>query len=178
MKYLIISDIHGSSKYLKMVLDKVKDFDKLIILGDILYHGPRNNLPDMYNPREVIEILNNIKDKVIAVRGNCDANVDLMVLDFQINDQLSIKLNNKRFFLTHGDLYNKENLPLKLGKYTLVYGHFHKNEVTSINKVKCINVGSLSLPKDNHNSYSIFENDIFISYDLVNDEVIFKEVID
>ena len=113
MKYLIISDIHGSSKYLKLVLDKVKNFDNLIILGDILYHGPRNNLPDEYNPKEVIKILNSISDKIIAVRGNCDAKVDLMVLDFEIEDHLFIKLNDKKFFLTHGDIYNKGNLPNK-----------------------------------------------------------------
>lgn len=174
MKYLIISDIHGDSGYLKQVLSKV-EFDKLIILGDILYHGPRNNLPSEYNPKEVIEILNNLKEKIIAVRGNCDANVDLMVLDFKINDHLNITLNNKKFFLTHGDVFSKDKLPFKLGKYTMLYGHFHKNEVNHINKVTAINVGSLSIPKDNHHTYVVLEDGIIESYDLFTNDVIFKE---
>lgn len=177
MKYLIISDIHGDSGYLKQVLSKV-EFDKLILLGDILYHGPRNNLPNEYNPKEVVEILNKLKEKLIVVRGNCDANVDLMVLDFQIKNHLSITLNDKKFFLTHGDVYNKDKLPFKLGKYTMLYGHFHKNEVNNVARVKAINVGSLSIPKDNHHSYSIFVDNIFTSYDLLTDEVLLKEIID
>ena len=176
MKYLIISDIHGDSERLKNVLAKVS-FDKLIILGDILYHGPRNDLPSGHNPKEVVSVLNEIKEKVIAVRGNCDANVDLMVLDFKINNHLSVTLNDTKFFLTHGDVYNKDNLPFKLGKYVMLYGHFHKNEVNNINKVKVINVGSLSIPKDNHYSYSVFEDNTFTSYDLLTDEVILKEVL-
>ena len=112
MKYLIISDIHGSSEYLEMVFSKVKDYDKLIILGDILYHGPRNNLPNGYNPKKVIEILNNIKDKVIAVRGNCDAKIDLDVLEFEISDHKWIQLNENKILLTHGDVYDKNNLSL------------------------------------------------------------------
>ena len=176
MKYLIISDIHGDSEYLKLVLSKVF-FDKLIILGDILYHGPRNDLPNGYNPKEVVEILNKLKEKIIAIRGNCDANVDLMVLEFKIHNHKSIKLNNKKFFLTHGDIYNRDNLPFKIGKYTILYGHFHKNEITKINNTRCINVGSLSIPKDNHHSYSILEDSTFSSYDLINDELILKEII-
>ena len=177
MKYLILTDILGDSANLKKVLRDVS-FDKLIILGDILYHGPRNNLPSGYNPSEVIKILNNLKDKIIAVRGNCDANVDLMLLEFSIQDHLYIKLNNKRFFLTHGDVYNKANAPSKIGKYTMVYGHFHKNEVSIVNnKTKAINVGSLSLPKDNYYSYSILEENTFTSYDLIKNQVILQEII-
>ena len=98
MKYLILTDIHGSSKYLDLVLNKVNDFDWLIILGDILYHGPRNDLPNEYNPKKVIEILNNLKEKIIAVRGNCDAEVDLMVLDFLIEQNKWIYIENNKFF--------------------------------------------------------------------------------
>ena len=119
MKYLVISDIHGSSEFLKSVLEKVKDYDKLIILGDILYHGPRNNLPIGHNPKEVVEILNGLKDKIIAVRGNCDANVDLMVLDFEIKDKLWIKIGSRRVFLSHGDVYSKNKLPNKFSSYTM-----------------------------------------------------------
>ena len=173
MKYLVISDIHGSSKYLKMVLEKCNDYDYLVILGDILYHGPRNNLPDEYNPKEVISILNSLKNKIIAVRGNCDARVDLMVLDFLIEDHKWLKINNKKVFLTHGDEFNKDKVVTKLFKYTMFYGHFHKNEVTEINnKVVTINVGSLSIPKDNHYSYGIIENDNYSAYDLITNEKI------
>lgn len=177
MKYLVISDIHGSSKYLKMVLEKVNDFDKLIILGDILYHGPRNNLPDGYNPKEVIDILNSLKDKIIAVRGNCDANVDLMVLDFEIIDNRWIEIDNNKVFLTHGDVYNKNNLVGLNEKYIMLYGHYHKNEVINIETVKTINLGSLSIPKDNHHSYAIIENDKYVSYDLLNQQIINAEII-
>ena len=166
MKYLVISDIHGSSKYLEEVLNRVNDYDKLIVLGDILYHGPRNNLPDGYDPKKVIEILNNLKDKIICVRGNCDANVDLMVLDFDIKDKLWLKVNNKRVFLSHGDVYNKDNLPTKFGSYTMLYGHYHVNKVNQIGKVRCVNIGSISLPKDGYHSYTLIENNKISSYDL------------
>jgi hypothetical protein len=173
MKYLIISDIHGSSKYLKMVLDKHQDFDKLIILGDILYHGPRNNLPEGYNPKEVIEILNGLSEKIIAVRGNCDAKVDLMVLKFAIEDGRWIKIDKHRVFLTHGDEFNSDRVPTKMFKYVMLYGHFHKNVITKISdKITSINIGSLAIPKDNHFSYAIIEDNKLTSYDLIDDSEI------
>ena len=89
MKYLVVSDIHGSSESCNNFIDKFNQFkaDKIIILGDILYHGPRNDLPDFYNPKKVISMLNPLADKIIAVRGNCDAEVDQMVLDFKIHEK-------------------------------------------------------------------------------------------
>ena len=97
MKYLIVSDIHGSTLNLKNVL-KNESFDKLLLLGDILPHGPRNDLPLSYNPKEVISILNPLKDKIICVRGNCDAEVDDMVLDFPILSLACILYNNKHIY--------------------------------------------------------------------------------
>ena len=94
MKYLIITDIHGSSINLKKVLEK-ESFDKLLLLGDILPHGPRNDLPNGYAPKEVMNILNNLKNKIICVRGNCDAEVDDMVLEFPIMSIACIEYNNK-----------------------------------------------------------------------------------
>ena len=173
MKYLVISDIHGSSSYLKKVLLKVNDFDKLIILGDILYHGPRNNLPQGYNPKEVVNILNSIKDKIIAIRGNCDAKVDLMVLEFPISDHKWIDYNGIKILLTHGDEYSKHNLCLQKDKYVMIYGHYHINEIVNLEHVLCINLGSLSLPKDNMYSYGIISDDRFTSYNLENDDVIY-----
>ena len=100
MKYFIASDIHGSYKFCKMMVEKFKESnaDKLILLGDILYHGPRNSLPQEYNPKKVIELLNNISEKIICVRGNCDAEVDQMVLDFPIMCENSSILIDNKFF--------------------------------------------------------------------------------
>ena len=128
MKLFIISDIHGSLYYLKKVMEifEKENYDKLVILGDELYHGPRNPLPKDYSPKEVIEILNKYKDKIIAVRGNCDSEVDQMVLSYPImSDYSMIYLGNKRVFLTHGHIYNIDNpLPMSEGDI-LLYGHFH-----------------------------------------------------
>ena len=105
MKLLIVSDIHGSLYYtqkINILYNKFKP-DKIIILGDILYHGPRNKFPTNYNPQEVIAILNNLKDKIIAIRGNCDAEVDQMVLDFDISaDYKILQVDNYNFILSHG----------------------------------------------------------------------------
>ena len=174
MKYLILTDIHGSSKYLKLVLNKVNDFDKIIILGDILYHGPRNNLPDEYNPSEVVSILNELKDQIIAIRGNCDAEVDLMVLDFLIEENKWIDINGNKLFLTHGHKYNKQNIVEYDKKYYMICGHYHINEFVKANQVACINLGSLSIPKDGHHSYGILDNGLYKSYDLFSDTTIIE----
>ena len=170
MKYLVLTDIHGSSKYLKQVLNKVNVYDKLIILGDILYHGPRNDLPNEYNPKEVITILNENKEKIIAVRGNCDADVDLMVLDFKIENHLWMNIDGVKFLITHGHIYNKSNVSLDRQDYYMLYGHYHVNEVNVYGNITCINLGSLSIPKDGHYSYAIIEDGVYRSYDLFSEE--------
>lgn len=155
MKYLIISDIHGSSYYLKMILNK-ESFDYLILLGDILPHGPRNDLPYGYNPKEVISILNPIASKIIAVRGNCDAYVDDMVLDFELSDSSSLLYNNKMIFMTHGHnhkAFTKQNC-------VIFCGHTHISEIRYVDSNLVINPGSCSIPKDSHKSYAILENNI------------------
>ena len=174
MKYLILTDIHGDSGYLKEVLNKVNGFDKLIILGDILYHGPRNSLPNKYNPREVIDILNDIKDKIIAVRGNCDADVDLMVLNFEIEQEKYIDIDGIKLFLSHGHNYNKNNLIDTSEKCYMIYGHYHINEVIKFDNITCINLGSLSIPKDNFHTYALIENGVYKAYNLFDDEVILE----
>ena len=167
MKALIISDIHGSSYYLKKVLDNECYFDKLIILGDILYHGPRNDLPYGYNPKEVIKILNNLKTKIIAVKGNCEAYVDQMVLDFPICESSFVSMNNLDLFLTHGHLINEEH-PISLPYKTIVlYGHTHIHKISEVNDNTYLNPGSISLAKgDKINSYAILENNKITIYDL------------
>lgn len=175
MKYLVISDIHGSNFYLNKLLEKDINYDKLIILGDILYHGPRNDLPLEYNPKEIIKTLNNLKDKIIAIRGNCDAEVDLMVLDFEINNFKWLKINDKLLYLTHGHKHNKDFLPCKRRKYTMLHGHTHVNSVNQASdKVKVINIGSLSIPKDDYHTYAVIEDNNLSVFNLLNDEILYN----
>ena len=128
MKYLIISDIHGSSSALKKALDYYKPLncDKIIILGDILYHGPRNPLPEGYNPKKTFELLNEWKDKIIAIRGNCDAEVDQWVLDFpMMSDYSVIYEDGREIYLTHGHHANPQNIPPLDSNAIFLYGHTH-----------------------------------------------------
>lgn len=164
MKYLIISDIHGSYKYLEDVLNK-ESFDKLILLGDILPHGPRNDLPVNYNPKKVMSILNQIKDKIICVRGNCDAYVDQMVLEFPILD-LGLVVDEQRcFYLTHGHIFNPNNL-LPVNNSVVLYGHTHISKIEKIGNNFYINPGSISIPKDGYHSYAILEKGILVIKDI------------
>ena len=108
MKYLIVSDIHGSIDSANIIKEKFLTLkcDKILLLGDILYHGPRNDLPANYAPKQVINVLNSLKDYIIAVRGNCDAEVDQMVLDFKINEDYYFEYNSYTIYLTHGHHVN------------------------------------------------------------------------
>ncbi|MBC2856793.1 phosphodiesterase [Cetobacterium sp. 2A] len=165
MKIVVISDIHGSVHYLNKAL---KAFEKeqgdiLLILGDELYHGPRNPLPKDYDPKEVAKCLNKLKDKIIAVRGNCDSEVDQMMLEYPImGDYSTIFWKKKRIFATHGHIYNKENLPPISNGDILIYGHTHIPLAEIKENVYILNPGSISLPKENNkNSYGVFENNSF-----------------
>lgn len=168
MKYIIASDIHGSYYYASKLIEAFnkEEADKLILLGDILYHGPRNDLPKEYNPKLVIPLLNNYKDKIIAVRGNCDAEVDQMVLEFPIMDDYKIiKINNKTFFLTHGHIYNKDKMPNE-NIDVFVNGHTHVPVCENANDVLFLNPGSVSIPKnDSHHGYIVIEKDNIIFKD-------------
>ncbi|MBC2851211.1 phosphodiesterase [Cetobacterium sp. 8H] len=165
MKIFVISDIHGSSYFLKKSLEafKVENADYILILGDELYHGPRNPLPEEYNPKEVAEVLNSYKEKIVAVRGNCDSEVDQMLLEYPImGDYTTLFLNKKRIFATHGHIFNKEKLPNLSKGDILIYGHTHIPLTEEKEGIFILNPGSISLPKDgNENSYGIFENDNF-----------------
>lgn len=170
MKLFIISDIHGSLYYLKKVMEIFErgNYDKLVILGDELYHGPRNPLPRDYSPKDVIEILNQYRDKIIAVRGNCDSEVDQMVLNYPLmSDYSMIYLGKRRVFLTHGHLYNIDNpLPMSQGDI-LLYGHFHIPMIEKREGIYFLNPGSISLPKNNSkNSFAILEENRFTIKDL------------
>lgn len=148
MKFVIASDIHGSATWCRKLLDAFnkESADKLLLLGDILYHGPRNPLPDGYAPMEVAEMLNGIKDKIICVRGNCDSEVDQMVLDFNVSSDYAEVFDKKRLVLSHG---HRAVPPLTCNDVYLT-GHTH----VPLNAVEGdgylhLNPGSVSLPKEN-----------------------------
>lgn len=170
MKFLIASDIHGSAYFCKKLLrayDK-ENADRLILLGDILYHGPRNDLPRDYAPKEVIAMLNERKSDILAVRGNCDTEVDQMVLEFPIlADYAIIPIGNNMIFATHGHNHNCEKLPpLKAGDI-LLHGHTHVSKCESLSEFVYMNPGSVSIPKENSpNGYMTLENNHFEWKDL------------
>ncbi len=152
MKYLIASDIHGSSVYCEKLLECFlkEGSDKLILLGDILYHGPRNDLPLGYEPKKVIAMLNEIKDKIFCVRGNCDTEVDQMVLDFPLlSDYALLECMGKTVFLTHGHIYNENNLPPLSKGDIMINGHTHVPICKTYEKYVHMNPGSVSIPKEN-----------------------------
>lgn len=178
MKLFFISDIHGSVYYLSKAMERFEKekADHIIILGDHLYHGARNPLPKDYNPKGVIEILNNVANKIIAVRGNCDSEVDQMVLNFPIMGTYStILYANRRLFLTHGHIYNEDNIPKLKNEDVFIYGHTHIPIAVKKDNIYIINPGSITLPKDNSpHSYAILENNIFKIKDLEGN--VYKEI--
>ena len=127
MKLLIFSDIHGSSYYANKLKEIVSNEnpDKIVLLGDLYYHGPRNNLSQEYAPMEVAKVLNELKDKLMVVRGNCDAEVDEMISEFKFEDHIFDTINGKRVYFTHGHKYNIENIPYDDFE-VLIYGHIHQ----------------------------------------------------
>ena len=166
MKLMFASDIHGSAYWAEKVVKRFEEeqADYLVLLGDILYHGPRNPLPKDYNPQAVIQLFNSIKDKIIAIRGNCDSEVDQMVLEFPITaDYNIIPLNNRKLMASHGHLYNDKQLPKSLVEGDIfMFGHIHVPVLEQKNGVYILNPGSATLPKENHpNSYGILENHQF-----------------
>lgn len=170
MKLLIASDIHGDIESAKILIEAFENekCDKILLLGDILYHGPRNNLPGKYAPKEVIELLNQYKDSVLCVRGNCDTEVDQMVLAFPIlADYAILCFDGLTIYATHGHNYNKNTPPPLSNKDILLHGHTHviSNEKFGNDNVY-LNPGSITLPKENcPRSYMIYEDRIFNLYD-------------
>ena len=170
MKLMFASDIHGSSYYANRVVEifEKEQAENLILLGDILYHGPRNDLPKDYDPKKVIALLNPLKEKLLCVRGNCDGEVDQMVLDFPIlADYIMLFLDGKRIYLSHGHVYNPENpMPLQKGDI-LINGHTHVHKAEEKENFTYINPGSVSIPKENQvPSYMIYQDKTFFIKDL------------
>lgn len=165
MKYLFASDIHGSAYYCRKLLDAFREeqAERLVLLGDLLYHGPRNDLPREYAPKEVIALLNEHKNKIYAVRGNCEAEVDQMVLEFPvIADYCILSVDGRTFYATHGHIYNQDNLPPLQEGDILIHGHTHVLKAQQMDGYILLNPGSVSIPKEgNPATYAVLENSIF-----------------
>ena len=170
MKWLIASDIHGSAYYCQKMIDAFhqQNADKLLLLGDILYHGPRNDLPKDYNPKAVIEMLNPLRDKLMCVRGNCDCEVDQMVLDFPVlADYAMLYVDGVTIFATHGHTHNCDNLPPLNKGDILLHGHTHIPVLKDMGSYTYINPGSVSIPKEgSDHSYLIMDNGEFSFFSL------------
>ncbi|MDO4418896.1 MAG: phosphodiesterase [Ruminococcus sp.] len=166
MKFFIASDIHGSAYYCEKLLEayKTENADKILLLGDILYHGPRNDLPKDYAPKKVIAMLNPLKNEILAVRGNCDTEVDQMVLEFPIlADYAIIATDNALIYATHGHNFNNANLPPINKNDVLLHGHTHVPVVEEFDTHTYINPGSVSIPKENSpHSYMTFDGKTFL----------------
>lgn len=166
MKLLIASDIHGAAGYCRQLLDAWdrEGADRLLLLGDVLYHGPRNDLPPDYAPKEVIALLNARKDKIFCVRGNCDTEVDQMVLEFPILADYAVFTAGQRLvYATHGHVYNTAHLPpLQVGDI-LLHGHTHVPAWQAFgNDNYYLNPGSTSIPKENSaHGYMTLKDGVF-----------------
>jgi putative phosphoesterase len=161
MKWMIASDIHGSAYYCRALLSAFEreGAHKLLLLGDVLYHGPRNDLPRDYAPKQVIEMLNGMKEKLLCVRGNCDTEVDQMVLNFPVLADYAILVAGERMiYATHGHVYNEQKLPPLVKGDILLHGHTHVPKCVEHEEYLYINPGSVSIPKENSpHSYLILE---------------------
>ena len=165
MKLIIASDIHGSAYWCRNLMDLIEQQapDRVILLGDLLYHGPRNDLPRDYAPKQVIPMLSALKDRIIAVRGNCEAEVDQMVLPFPcLADFSQLLLDGKTFYLTHGHHANPDNLPPLPDGSVFLSGHTHVKLDETRNGIRCLNPGSVSIPKDGSHSCLIYEDGNFL----------------
>lgn len=170
MKLMIASDIHGSEYYCRLLLaayDRERA-DRLLLLGDLLYHGPRNDLPRDYDTKKTAELLNGRKNDILCVRGNCDTEVDQMVLEFPIlADYSIISENGVVIYATHGHKYNPNNLlPMHSGDI-LLNGHTHVPKCEEYDTYIYMNPGSVSIPKDDSwHGYMVLENGVFTWKDL------------
>jgi hypothetical protein len=170
MKIFFLSDVHGSRSRLAEAVQAFERerADVIAFLGDALYHGPRNPIPPDYDPASTAELLNTYKDRIIAVRGNCDSEVDQMLLHYPMSgDYAVIFENGRRIFLTHGHLYSPENLPPLSEGDVLAFGHTHVPVATQKDRIVLFNPGSVTLPKENHPpSYGLYDGAIMQIKDL------------
>ena len=175
MKLMFASDIHGSAYYGRKMVEiyEKSGASRLILLGDILYHGPRNDLPKEYAPKEVIAMLNPLKNQILAVRGNCEAEVDQMVLEFPVlADYGFLMADGVSIYATHGHIFHENHLPPLQSGDVLIHGHTHILEAKEIQtedgrRVKILNPGSVSIPKGgNPHTYAMLEDGLFSILDM------------
>ena len=170
MKLMIASDIHGAAGWCEALLDawRAERPDRLALLGDLLYHGPRNDLPEDYAPKRVIELLNGVAEHLLCVRGNCEAEVDQMVLSFPVMaDYAALFTGRHMLWCTHGHVWHPDRLPPLRGGDVLCFGHTHVPGLWRRGNIVCVNPGSVSIPKENSShSYMTLEGD----------ELLWKEV--
>ena len=178
MKYFIFSDLHGSAYWCRRALDafRAEQADRILLLGDILYHGPRNDLPEGHDPGTVIAMLNPLADRMLCVRGNCEAEVDQMVLDFPVlADYALLEAGCRLIFLTHGHKWNAEHLPPLRPGDVLLHGHTHVPCCDCINGIWVLNPGSAAIPKQNScHGYMTLEKGLFLWKDF--DGTIYRQL--
>lgn len=175
MKLFFASDLHGSLTATKKVFAQFEKSgaDQLILLGDLLYHGPRNPLPESYDPKAVAHLLNQNACRLISVRGNCDAEVDQMMLNFPcLADYAIVFADGYRFYITHGHLFNSDHLPPLCPADIFVHGHFHVPMIEEKQGIVIVNPNSAALPKQGVASYALYENQVISLHDLNTGEMI------
>lgn len=173
MKLFIISDVHGSKHYLDLAIKAFNETkaDKLVCLGDFYYHGPRNPLTEQYNPMEVANVFNKIKHKLVAIKGNCDAEVDQMISEFTFVDNYSIRIGNKNVYFHHGhkEIENINNYDV------VFFGHIHTGLINKEGNLIYANPGSISLPKaEKSRGYMIIDENGIKHFDLISHELLRK----
>lgn len=166
MKLVIASDLHGSASAVRTLASRIEEEspDRVVLLGDVLYHGPRNNLPEGYAPKDVVAVLNGMAARIVAVRGNCDAEVDQMVLDFPcLADYALVEADGHLLYLTHGHLPGKspDDAPVLAPGSAFLSGHTHVKTLDERDGVLFVNPGSTSIPKDGCASYAVYERGTF-----------------
>lgn len=175
MKWMIASDIHGSAKYCRAMLERFDEegAERLLLLGDLLYHGPRNDLPEEYAPKTVIALLNERRTKLLCVRGNCEAEVDQMVLDFPVlSDYAVLPLGDRVIYVTHGHHGSEQTPPPHCPGDILLCGHTHVPACRDHGDFLYLNPGSVSIPKNgSRHSYMTLENGELLWKDVETGEV-------
>lgn len=181
MKLFFASDLHGSLPATENTLEKYRasGAEHLILLGDILNHGPRNPVPEGYQPSEVANRLNHYSEQIIAVRGNCDSEVDQMLLTFPMMESYSWVLleTGQRFFLTHGHLYNEQHLPCLRRNDVVVHGHSHLPCAKKVGQNIVFNPGSVTFPKGGFEaSYGTFNEGVLDVFNFLDESIARIEV--
>ena len=171
MKLLIASDLHGSYYYASRMADcfEMTNADRLILLGDILYHGARNPLPRDYSPKDTAQLLNKYADRITAVKGNCDSAVDQTVLDFSLDLVSKVIYDKDRaFFLTHGDIITQDSISGLLEGDVFISGHTHVTEMREKSRILFLNPGSMAVPKSEKSAFILYDDGEFRFYNEKN----------